>query len=586
MTQSKNIQVQLWHGDCLQRLKEIESGSVDAVCSDPPYELGFMGKGWDSTGIAFDPNLYAELRRILKPGGVIRVFSATRTYHRVVQAMRNAGFEEVRLRAWTYGCLDETSEILTETGWKKGVEVQVGERVVCWDPDTEALDLMPIEGKTVAPFDGDMVRFVNDNTDQMLTPNHRVYKKHRIREMQNGKRVTSFESDWNVMEAAEINRWNTINLPLAGYFDGPGIDRTPHYAELLAWVWTEGGFDRNGNGVRITQSTRIAGDGVDHVNMIDTLVSQLVPGHKHYTRERTYRGLPYVEHTWFFTGEMAERIRRDLPGKHPTWDLLWRMSLEEKEVFLWTALCGDGSEGNREFYQKDPADREWYQALAHTMGWQGRINDKRHYVSLHENPQTQLQIRHLKHDREPYRGDVWCVKVPTGAFLARRNGRIFITGNSGFPKSLDISKQLDRHPHGPRPPEVAAIKEFLKRGIRSSPKTRKQIDEECGFSACDFARTEGSSPFVNVLPGPEKWETMKVVIGLDGTADPMMDKVRETAEREVVGQGRSGTTAFWSEGKMGDYYVTIPATDVAKQWEGYGTALKPAWEPIVCGINP
>lgn len=91
------------NGNCLEELPKMSDASVDMVCSDPPYELNFMGKSWDNTGIAFDPKLYAELFRVLKPGGLIRMFSATRTYHRVCQAMSNAGFVDMRLRAWVYG---------------------------------------------------------------------------------------------------------------------------------------------------------------------------------------------------------------------------------------------------------------------------------------------------------------------------------------------------------------------------------------------------------------------------------------------------------------------------------------------------
>ena len=95
--------IQLWHGDCLERLKGISDGVVSAIVADPPYEIFFMSKNWDGTGIAYDPRLHAQLFRILQPGGLIRVFSATRTYHRVVRAVRQAGFEDVQLRAWNFG---------------------------------------------------------------------------------------------------------------------------------------------------------------------------------------------------------------------------------------------------------------------------------------------------------------------------------------------------------------------------------------------------------------------------------------------------------------------------------------------------
>ena len=95
--------VRLILGDSLVKLKDLETGSIDAVISDPPYELGFMGKGWDSTGIAYSPELWGECFRILKPNGVIKAFSGTRTYHRMAKAMREVGFVDFEVHAWTYG---------------------------------------------------------------------------------------------------------------------------------------------------------------------------------------------------------------------------------------------------------------------------------------------------------------------------------------------------------------------------------------------------------------------------------------------------------------------------------------------------
>jgi len=54
-------------GDCIEKLKELEDNSVDAVITDPPYELGFMGKKWDASGIAYNVELWQEALRVLKP---------------------------------------------------------------------------------------------------------------------------------------------------------------------------------------------------------------------------------------------------------------------------------------------------------------------------------------------------------------------------------------------------------------------------------------------------------------------------------------------------------------------------------------
>lgn len=120
-------------GDCLIRLKELPDGSVRIILSDPPYDLtavsrggsarpegtgpfgrhtvdnkatgGFMGKTWDGTGIAFNPELWQEAYRVLVPGGVAKIFGGTRTFHRVAKAMETAGFEilDRDFNAWGYG---------------------------------------------------------------------------------------------------------------------------------------------------------------------------------------------------------------------------------------------------------------------------------------------------------------------------------------------------------------------------------------------------------------------------------------------------------------------------------------------------
>lgn len=75
----------------------------DAILCDPPYELGFMGKSWDSSGIAFDKDMWADLLRILKPGGHLLAFSGSRTYHRMACAIEDAGFEIRDMIEWVYG---------------------------------------------------------------------------------------------------------------------------------------------------------------------------------------------------------------------------------------------------------------------------------------------------------------------------------------------------------------------------------------------------------------------------------------------------------------------------------------------------
>jgi len=95
--------VTLFYGDCVEVMATIEPDSVDAVVCDPPYEIGFMGRAWDASGVAYRPETWAAVLRVLKPGGHLLAFGGTRTYHRMTVAIEDAGFEVRDCIAWMYG---------------------------------------------------------------------------------------------------------------------------------------------------------------------------------------------------------------------------------------------------------------------------------------------------------------------------------------------------------------------------------------------------------------------------------------------------------------------------------------------------
>lgn len=106
-------------GDCRDVLRELAPESVHAVVTDPPYELGFMGKVWDGTGIAFGPDFWRECLRVLKPGGHLLAFGGTRTFHRQMVAIEDAGFKIRDCLVWMYGSGFPKSKNLTGEwdGW-------------------------------------------------------------------------------------------------------------------------------------------------------------------------------------------------------------------------------------------------------------------------------------------------------------------------------------------------------------------------------------------------------------------------------------------------------------------------------------
>jgi DNA modification methylase len=91
------------HGDCRDLLRTLPDASIDSIVTDPPYELGFMGKSWDSTGIAYQVDVWRECLRVLKHGGHLLAFGGSRTYHRLACAIEDAGFQIRDQIMWVYG---------------------------------------------------------------------------------------------------------------------------------------------------------------------------------------------------------------------------------------------------------------------------------------------------------------------------------------------------------------------------------------------------------------------------------------------------------------------------------------------------
>lgn len=98
------LNVRVITGDCRTVMGTMAAAGeqVDAIVTDPPYEINLHGKSWDRTGVAFDPGTWTSVYKILKPGGFLIAFSASRLYHRVACAVEDSGFTIYPFLQWQF----------------------------------------------------------------------------------------------------------------------------------------------------------------------------------------------------------------------------------------------------------------------------------------------------------------------------------------------------------------------------------------------------------------------------------------------------------------------------------------------------
>jgi len=427
----------IW-GDSTLELKQLPTNSVDSIVTDPPYGISFMAKKWDYDVPSIE--LWKEVLRVLKPGGHLLSFGGSRTYHRMACAIEDAGFEIRDQIMWIYGCLSEDTEILTINGWERYHKNIVKNPVVCYNVDKNSFEFhKPIrdfiyENKHTA------YRIQSDNTDQIVSRNHRVLVERKGRFI--FQRAEALEQQENIPFLESLS-----DLPetISSQYKGTGNEKQGlpelHKKEKGEMEHREEAKKDNlsnlqervlSNRTKQKQSTQILFKELcwKSKGLVKTLFSKWTGKEK--TRDRTIRSIKS--------------------------SLEWRSNLLEKKGKLQTdkickvseKISGNGEKGqlhngtqaNNGETSREITDKQGGSSSRRPRSTQ-QSNRKFNAVQEQQSTQNIRRTRATITEIE-YKGKVWCVEVPTGAFVARRNGKIFITGNSGFPKSHNIGKAVDK----------------------------------------------------------------------------------------------------------------------------------------------
>ena len=323
-----------------------------------------------------------------------------------------------------FACVDDQTEALTQHGWRQHSNLVDGEQIAAYNRTTGVLEWQEATFHRYA-YDADLVAIQKRDSSQRLTPNHRVLVKRRSGRL-------------SVVQADALTPGMQIPLvaPLASdEVDGPG----EWLAALLGWFVTEG-EKKFGKRVRINQSISA---NPDKVKTIRAILAAMGADSREYTRTREWRGRPSEEMVFSVGGHVAETLRRMSPHKSIDWTWL-KWPERDIRAFVDAVIDGDGHrrpDGRRCVVQKSREFLSALQAMVLRLGWRGHISkrsDGGHVLYITEGQWLTLRGTNGEHKpmaREHYAGTVWCPSVPSGFWLARREGKPFITGNT-FPEEL------------------------------------------------------------------------------------------------------------------------------------------------------
>ena len=236
--------------DCLEGMKQLDENSIDAVVTDPPYELGFMGKQWDDTGIAYNIDMWKGVYRVLKPGGHLLSFGGSRTYHRMACAVEDAGFEIRDQIMWVYGSGFPKSLDISKSIDKRKIGIdRIEEFSRSIKEKRESMDISKTQADEHICGGSTMYSFFEGRKDKPLYfPNNEHYKKmkelFKLDDMwdnfvleTNEKIIATKEGSYGYQK--NIDRWKKEqkitepNLPEAKQWSGWGTALKPAHEPIV-----------------------------------------------------------------------------------------------------------------------------------------------------------------------------------------------------------------------------------------------------------------------------------------------------------------------------------------------------------------
>lgn len=357
------------------------------------------------------------------------------------------------VRSWYQICLDEKTEILTKTGWKTNKDIKYSDEIasVNYTKSYDAPELnweKPQQITKRKTYPGE--RFVSINTpslDIRVTEDHEMLVGNRQVRVKKWKKESAFKM---------ANRKNGFQIPVSAIEKTKGLDLTDDEIRFIGWFLTDGSLNKSNNVIAISQSTiqphfgeiekMLKGCGFKFGKSLITSKTNFKENAPRYLF-RISKGKPIgTDKHLSGWGRLEKYIDKNIP------ESLQDINERQFEILLETMHLGDGAKQLNQYWTRrsyhiskgNKIFADNLQSLCLRRGWRCNISvdtkgrDKPLYY-IHIKKTTKRAVGgYNQKDRgcfvveeKPKEENVWCVKVPSGAFIARRNGKSFITGNCG-----------------------------------------------------------------------------------------------------------------------------------------------------------
>ena len=321
----------------------------------------------------------------------------------------------------TIHCASADTEILTKDGWKHFEQVNNGEVIMTYNVEKNILEYQRINDFYVSKYNGKMLQFENQYLDSLITPDHKCV----VKTIGNKNRKT----EWHLKKANE--------LPLCSYHkissflkEERDFDIDDDMLKLTAWLVAEGHYKKKENIFTLYQSKS---HNPKYVNEIDEIFSKLNLSIKRTERLRNGKN----EVCWYVPKKYSSLINNYIPEKVLTRDFVSKLSNRQAEIYINTLIKADGSFRGTDkiFIQKSKQFMDVFQELLFKNNYRTYLRKRKDRdiwdLSIQKNiDYTYINGKKGQIKEIDYNGFIFCPLVDNKTWVARRNNKIFITGNT------------------------------------------------------------------------------------------------------------------------------------------------------------